>query len=666
MMAIAASEGSPRCEAGAVAPERQAPARPGRRLILVGIGVLMALTFVRGLFWVVTFPVWSGDEGAHYSYEQSVATGHGIPVAGRSLNSLDTLGVAKESPVSTERTFPVPPSQNKRWGIIDQQYEGVQSPLYYVLLVPAYWIGRAAGGTVGSFYSLRLATLCMAILAIPLTALLARALLPRRRAVWLLAPAVIAVLQIVNVQNFYVDNDGLTMVVGIACLLALVACRGDLRPWRAAVFGAALSAALLTKATLAALVPALLIAMAVYVIRRRPGMRPVAMWLVVAAGTTLVLVAPYLIFNLIEYHALSGARAAAAIIEPTMGSTPVNLSGARQLTETFVDTLFIGQGIPGPGFTVQYHRLWELIAVLAVIGALAGAAARQRWDEFAIVGWIVVSIPLGVVVLIVAGFSQSGGEASLVARYLDCLLPLFAIVVGYGAVAALGSRVGSLTLLSLLVVASFVEVSGDRAWVRTTYTADIIGRSVPVVEQSYVDEAAALGEIQATVRCPADAVALPLIGPPSPSVIAVNGRPSLAPVTDGVFWIEYRLARPVEGRLVVTFPQPLGVGLGVARQRGSLEGPAGSVARAAPGLPAIRIYCPVADPSGVRFHQLYPTHHLSLSMADLLAWPEVEAWVELVLVLAVVGTVCFSPPVRSHRRRSRHTRRPGSRAVQPR
>jgi hypothetical protein len=638
---------------GLLASSRRRPAAwPSRRVLMVGIGVLMALTFVRGLFWVVAFPVWSGDEGAHYSYEQSVATGHGIPVAGRSPNSVDILRVAKESPVSTERTFAIPPDQDKRWGIVDEQYEGLQSPLYYVLLVPAYWIGRAAGGAVGSFYALRLASLCLAVLTIPLSALLARALLPRRRAVWLLAPAVIAVLQIVNVQNSYIDNDGLTMVVAIASLLALLACRGDLRPRRAALFGAAFAAALLTKATLAALVPALLIAMVVYVVRRRPGVRPVALWVAVAAGTTFVLVAPYLAFNLTEYHALSGARAAAALVKPVIGSTPVNLSGAKVLTEMFVDTLFIGQGIPGPTYTVDYHRFWELLAVVATVAALAGAWIGQRRDELAVVGWIVVSIPLGVVVVMLAGFNQSGGEATVVARYLDCLLPLFAIVVGYGAVVALGSRIGSVTLLALLVTASFLEVSGDRAWVRATYTADVIGRSVPVVEQSYVDDSAVLTNIRASVNCPADAVALPVIGAPNPSVVAVNGRASLAPSTDGVFWTEYRLAEPVRGKFVITFPQALG--LGVARHLGTLDTPSGSVARTAAGLPAIRIYCPVADPAVTRFHQLYPTNHPPLSLGDLLDWPEIEAWVELVLVLAVAGAVVVSlaTPTAAHRRRS--------------
>jgi 4-amino-4-deoxy-L-arabinose transferase-like glycosyltransferase len=154
----------------------------------------------------------------------------------------------------------------------------------------------------------------MAVGAIPLVALLARALVPQHRAIWLLAPAVVATLQIVNVQNSYVDNDALTMVAGAGCVLALLASRGDLRVRRAVLFGAALAAALLTKATLAALVPALLIAMVAYVVRRRPGLRPVTLWVASASGTAFVVVLPYLVFNLTEYHAPSGARVAAALV----------------------------------------------------------------------------------------------------------------------------------------------------------------------------------------------------------------------------------------------------------------------------------------------------------------------------------------------------------------
>ena len=220
------------------------------------------------------------------------------------------------------------------------------------------------------------------------------------------------------------------------------------------------------------------------------------------------MVLPYLIFNLTENHALSGTRAPAALVKPVVGSTRVGLAGARLLTETLLQTLFVGQGIAAPSLAIHYQRVWEWKALLTAAAALAGAAARQHWVELAIVAWMVIGIPLGVVTLVVLGFNQTGEKATVVTRYVDCLLPLFAILVGYGAVATLGSRVGSLALLSVLVVGSFLEIPGNRAWIRTTYTADIIGRSVPITGQTYADGSAPLTNMQASATCRVDTLAL--------------------------------------------------------------------------------------------------------------------------------------------------------------
>jgi 4-amino-4-deoxy-L-arabinose transferase-like glycosyltransferase len=601
---------------------------PSRRVLLFGLGFLMLLTFVRGLFWVVSMPVWYGDEGAQYAYEQSVATGHGIPVAGRTLIPADVLRLVKDSPVAVERTLPLPPTPSTRWGLVGEQYEGLQSPLYYLLLVPAYWTGRALDGLVGSFYAMRIGSLCMAVATIPLVALLARALLPQRRAVWLLAPALIAVLQIVNMQNSNVDNDGLTMLAGAGCLLALLASRGDLRARRGLLFGAALAAAFLVKACLAALFPALLIAMAAYAIRRRPRLRTMVAWMAAAGGTAVVMVLPYLVFNLMEYHALSGARVSADLVKDINPYRPINLAGAWGLTQVTLRELFLGETTAGMPFSVHYQRLFEWTALATAAMAIGGAAALRRRDELAVMIWIAVSIPLGWITLIVLTFNQMGHQAAVEARYLDCLLPLFAILVGYGAVAVLGSRVGSLALLSVFVAGSFLEVAGDRALILATYTADTIGRSVPVVEQSYADGAALLTSVRASASCPVDAVAITVFGP-APSAVAVNGRQSLPRATDGQ-WSEYRLAHSVRGNLVVTFSRPEIIA--TARHLGSVTGPIGNVAITPGGFPAVRLYCLVSDPTTARFGQLYPTNHPHLSLGTLLAWPEVEAWAEAALV----------------------------------
>jgi 4-amino-4-deoxy-L-arabinose transferase-like glycosyltransferase len=639
----------PRDPVAAPGPARRGPSR---RLIVLGVAVIMALTLVRGLFWVATFPVWSGDEGAHYSYVASVATGQGIPVAGRSLDSADSLRVIKASPIATERTFPLPATPSTQWGVVSEGYESWQPPLYYVLLTPVYWLGRAIGGVLGAIYALRIASLLMAVAAIPLVAFLARALLPERRAVWLLAPAFIAVLQIVNVQNSYVDNDGLTMVAGSACLLALLASRGDLRIRKGVLFGAALAAAVLTKATLWALAPALIIAAVAYVVKRKPSFRSAATWAAAAGGTFAVIFLPYLVFNLVQYHALSGVQRTSALLKPVFGSTPLSVAGLQQLTATLLRMLFVGQGIAPTSVTNEYQLLLKVTALALAAAALGAAAALRRRDELAIMAWIVVSIPLGTVTLVVLGYSQSGSGASIAARFLDCLLPLFAILMGYGAVAALGSRAGSLALLSVLVASSFLEVTSDRFFVTTNYAADIIGHSVPAVEQSYADGRATLTNVRASASCRVDAVALSFWGAHPPEVV-VNGKRSLPAMNEGTLWTAYRLTSPMTGNIAMRFPGT--PQMDVERPRQHLVVRPVRVAETPAGVPAVRLYCSVADPAVSRFDELYPTSHPPLSMAELLAWPEVEAWIEFVLVATVAGIVIWglAAPTGAHARRSR-------------
>ena len=61
----------------------------------------------------------------------------------------------------------------------------------------------------------------------------------------------------------------------------------------------------------------------------------------------------------------------------------------------------------------------------------------------------------------------------------------------------------------------------------------------------------------------------------------------------------------------------------------------------------------MAEPSAPRFGQLYRSNHPSLSLGTLLAWPEVEAWAEAALVVAMAVGVAlgFTDPTGSHHRR---------------
>ncbi len=100
--------------------------------------------------------------------------------------------------------------------------------------------------------------------------------------------------------------------------------------------------------------------------------------------------------------------------------------------------------------------------------------------------------------------------------------------------------------------------------------------------------------------------------------------------------------------------------LATARHLGRMNGQTGSVSVTASGLPAVRLYCPVTDPVAARFNQLYPTNHPSLSLGQLLAWPEIEAWVEVALVVVLASGMVWSlanTPTGAHRRRSRSSER---------
>jgi hypothetical protein len=194
---------------------------------------------MRGLFWVCTFPVLDSDEGQHFSYVESVATGHGIPVTGRDHVTPNTLRFFKEDHVGRSRSTPITPySSDPSWSLAGQQYEGFQGPLYYLLMIPFYWAGRLVG-LLGAVYVLRAATLLLTLLGAPLTYLLAREVVPERPVVWLLSPACLVSVQLFNSQFSLITNDGIMVPLGALCLLTFLRCRRGFTVARGAAFGIA-------------------------------------------------------------------------------------------------------------------------------------------------------------------------------------------------------------------------------------------------------------------------------------------------------------------------------------------------------------------------------------------------------------------------------------------
>jgi hypothetical protein len=185
-------------------------------LVLVG---LVLLFFARAGWWVVTNEIPSLDESAHYAYVQSLTEGHD-PVTGQTTVGRDSILFEKDDPIDYFQSLALPAEPGPEWGISDGNDEAFQPPLYYLLSVPAYALGRPFG-PLGALYALRVWTVVLVGLGIPLLYLAARELFPEQPAAWLLAPTVLTGVQMVVSNLSQVTNDAIMIPLGAAALWVL-------------------------------------------------------------------------------------------------------------------------------------------------------------------------------------------------------------------------------------------------------------------------------------------------------------------------------------------------------------------------------------------------------------------------------------------------------------
>ena len=161
------------------------PAPPGQlrgvpRRHLVVLAVILFAGLLRGLFWVGVTETWSPmDEAQHYAFVESMATGKGIPTVGKDRISPEVLRLKREAPTLWFRAMARPVDvDDPVWASDRDQYEAAQTPLYYALVAPVYWVSHPFG-TLTSIYALRTFSLLLSLLAIPIAWMLARELFPR-------------------------------------------------------------------------------------------------------------------------------------------------------------------------------------------------------------------------------------------------------------------------------------------------------------------------------------------------------------------------------------------------------------------------------------------------------------------------------------------------------
>ncbi len=636
-------------------PGEQAPprGRPTTAQVLI-LAAICALGLLRGLYWVGTTALWSPiDELAHFAYVESLATGAGVPVVDEHLVSDEALEVAKRSPTLPFRPLPIPPdSRDGGWGQTRSQYEGIQGPVYYAAMVGPYWVGRGLGGFLGAVYAVRIATMAVALAAVPITWLLARELFPRRPAAWALSALALVLVNGLNANMAAATNDALVVpLAASATLLFLVALRRRSRAgWMVA--GAVFGLTFVTKSTAITLVPVLAV-VAIPTLARTAADGGAAVRRLVGGflSGALVPVLPWLAANLAAYGTLTAAGPVEELTGQDRPAIGLDGEGIAALFHGLRNGFWELQAINGGG---GYVHVWEAILVACAVAGLAAALARGNRSEASRLAWLATALPLGALSIGALIFGFFGGEGVIVGRYLYPVLPLAAVLIGAGAVVAATARAATVALsVAFAVVLQFERSFAERYLARVYAGADLgRPRLAPVLNQDYGDSTTPGATVRFDAGCPVRFVTIAL-APPVRELDFLRGdyddlaglerddvvNGEARRVERGIVTCE--LAEPIEGAITVIVPPEfdLVVSRSARHPNVSLDGFRGD--------PLLVAHCDVAGADDVRFDQRFQPQHPAVGRGFLEGWPALGAVVGAAGAIGAVGTAALEVSRRS-------------------
>ncbi len=594
-----------------------------RRHVLV-LGLLILLGGAHGVYWAVATPVWSPvDEMAHFAYVQSIADGHGVPVIGQDLVSDDVIVTAKSSPTAIYREQPFHASNtDPNWGPARHQYEATAAPTYYALMVVPYWLGRPFG-TPGAILAIRLATLLIGLLAIPITWALARRMLPRHPPAWLVAPLLMVVAN--SLAFGAVSNDSLAVVLGAASVLLLLRALGRTSRARGAVVlaGFTFGVGIATKATMLTIAPVLATVAVTWWIARRPGAAAAARTAATYAIAAVGAFAPWLVWNLSTYGAISGVGQVNGVLAP--GSTSFSFS--RLWTE--VGTARLGLWANQLLLGERYNVLWLLLAAAAPIVAITVAARRRRPDDVFGMAVGALALPAGFVCSELVNFGLMHGSGAPLGRHLLPVIPFTVIAVSGALVTIVTRRWLATTALAIVTAAFFLESRATLDLLRRSYERTVHDVAwTPIVDQSWADYGATPTAVLVSPSCPVTAVSLGFAGPPPPAVVVRTEDRSWSVPAVGVSSSMQLYQTPTLDSAWYPLPTELSVPF-------TIDVPAGSVINVSdtdrsselalvPALgggqadPVAHLYCKGSDAREVAFARDYAIGHPDAITRDML------------------------------------------------
>lgn len=410
------------------------------------VAVQLAALLVAALVTAADFPVWAlVDEGAHYDYVQSIAEDGRIPV-------LDEDPVHPEVLAIDEGVYPAPPrTPADERGLFGRSYEGFQPPLAYLVATPVYAVPSNHETKLRALRGLGAVLLGLAAF---LTWRLARRVVPDAplaafsvALTFLLWPGVV-------VRAVTVSNAALELVIGVALSLSLWRALTERSERWLIASGALAGAALLTKLTLLAFVPAL--ALVCFAFLRDGRGRAAA----VAAALPALMVAPWVALNLHNYGAATGSGAVQELMDPVLnpegrdyglGDLParhVALLNAVLPDEWWVEFL-----------STAKRRLRDLFAVLVlalpVLALVRVPPAERRPALTVLLLPLVAGVLLMSVSLLVENYDAFYG------RYLYGVLPGFGVLAALGLRSTFGERAlaGASAAVTVLLLALWAHLS---------------------------------------------------------------------------------------------------------------------------------------------------------------------------------------------------------------
>lgn len=296
--------------------------------------VLTAIYLVKGILSVFLFPPFTGhDEVVHYSYVQTVAIEHRVPL----IVDLEAYRAAVQT--GTTSQFDLIPDQlypycryvldwlwcdDPRWAsnpphlvtVQGQfyphgwQYAANHPPLYYAMMAPIYLLTDGTS-TENQLYAMRAAVLPFGLAVVLLAFAMTRIVFPREQFLAITVPAFVAFQPQISYEGAMVNND--IMGIFVFSLLLYLSVRGlrdGVTPRYAVLLGAAIGVGLLFKSTALTAIPIVAISMIL-----ATGIRQVRRWCALGAVTATVaglFAWPWYLFLYRTYGNFSGLEQIAA------------------------------------------------------------------------------------------------------------------------------------------------------------------------------------------------------------------------------------------------------------------------------------------------------------------------------------------------------------------